>query len=161
MITLRTVTDADTAAIVALNLDVVAVTSPMDAARFETLRDAAAHCIVAEQGGEVVGFVLAMQEGDAYDGANFDWFSQRLRNFVYVDRIVISPAGRGHGLGRRLYDHVANRARALGCRVMAAEMDLDPPNTHSLHFHAKYGFGQLGTRQLDSGKTLSMQAVSL
>lgn len=161
MITLRPATDADTDAIVALNLDVVAVTSPMDAGRFVALRDAAAQCVVAEQAGAVLGFVLAMQEGDAYDGENFGWFSQRLRNFIYIDRIVIAPEGRGHGLGARLYDHVADAARAAGCRVMAAEMDLDPPNAHSLHFHGKQGFVQLGTRKLSSGKILSMQIRGL
>lgn len=161
MIELRDATPDDTNAIVALNEDVVAVTSPMDADRFRQLLDLSAHCVVAEQDGTVIGFVLAMQQGAPYVNGNFGWFSDRLNRFVYIDRIVISKAGRGHGLGGRLYDHVAAAARDAGCLVMAAEMDLDPPNEQSLKFHEKAGFVKLGTRQLDSGKTVSMQIRGL
>lgn len=161
MIHLRDATLADTATIVALNEDVVAVTSPMDDARFHHLFQLSDYCIVAEKEGEVIGFVLAMKAGAAYENGNFDWFGQRLDAFVYIDRIVISEAGRGHGIGGKLYAHVAEAAKATGCTVMAAEMDLEPPNVGSLNFHEKAGFTKLGTRALDSGKIVSMQVLDL
>ena len=161
MIRLRDATLADTATIVALNRDVVAVTSPMDDARFHHLFELSDYCIVAEKEGQVLGFVLAMTAGAAYENANFDWFGQRLDKFVYIDRIVISKDGRGHGIGGKLYGHVAEAAKATGCTVMAAEMDLEPPNVGSLNFHEKTGFVKLGSRALDSGKIVSMQALDL
>lgn len=161
MITLRDATLDDTDTIVALNEAVVAVTSPMDAARFGELLGLSSHCVVAEKDGAVVGFVLAMQAGAGYENGNFNWFSDRLSNFVYIDRIVVGPEGQGHGLGGRLYEHVAEAAKAGGCLVMCAEMDLEPPNEQSLAFHATSGFVRLGKRQYDSGKIVSMQVKGI
>ncbi len=157
----RPATPDDAAAIVALNAAVVAVTSPMDHAGFRALVEISAFCDVAQQHGEVLGFVLAMQDGAAYANGNYQWFADRLTRFIYIDRIVIGDRARGLGLGTRLYDHAADQALRRGSLVMAAEMDLVPANPGSLHFHKKRGFVELGTRTLDSGKTVSMQIKSL
>lgn len=160
-ITLRPATPEDIATLVALNDAVVAVTSPMDADQMRALMQIAAHCVVAEHHNQIAGFVLAMQMKAPYANGNFSWFGARLNNFIYVDRIVIADEGRGQGLGKRLYDHIATQARAAGNLVMAAEMDLDPPNHGSLKFYAQAGFFRLGTRALDSGKVVSMQVKGL
>lgn len=151
----------DTGAIVALNDAVVAVTSPMDAARFETLHALCSFCTVVERGAEVIGFILAMQNGAAYDNGNFQWFADRLNRFVYIDRIVLGEAARGLGLGTKLYDHLADQAQRQGSLIMAAEMDLVPANPGSIAFHRKYGFVEIGTRALESGKVVSMQIRGL
>ncbi|WP_299586342.1 GNAT family N-acetyltransferase [uncultured Tateyamaria sp.] len=161
MITFRTPKPQDTETIVALNEAVVAVTSPMDSARFLHLLDLSDFCIVAEDAGAVIGFVIAMQDGAPYDNANFAWFSERLNKFVYIDRIVIGAGGRGKGLGKQLYDQVSAAAKAQGRLVMAAEMDLVPPNEGSLGFHKKSGFVALGERTYDTGKVVSMQIKNL
>ena len=70
---------------------------------------------------------------------------------------MIGEAARGHGLGRRLYDDLAQAAVRQGSLLMAAEMDLVPANPGSIAFHRQYGFVELGTRSLDSGKVVSMQ----
>lgn len=160
-ITLRPATLDDTAAIVALNAAVVAVTSPMDHPGFQALLAISAFCDVAQQRGEVLGFVLAMQNGAAYANGNYQWFAERLNRFVYIDRIVIGDRARGLGLGTMLYDHVTDQAVRRGSLVMAAEMDLIPANPGSLDFHKKRGFVEIGTRRLDSGKTVSMQIKGL
>lgn len=160
-IILRSATLGDTATIVALNAAVVAVTSPMDDARFHALLAVSSFCTVVERDGAVIGFILAMQNGAAYDNGNFQWFADRLNRFVYIDRIVIGEAARGLGLGRTLYDHLANAARQQGSLTMAAEMDLVPANPGSIAFHARYGFVELGTRTLDSGKIVSMQVKGI
>lgn len=160
MYLIRQATLQDTPAIVALNAAVVAVTSPMDDQGFAALLAISAFCDVVQQDDQVIGFVLAMREGAAYENGNFQWFADRIRRFVYIDRIVIGAQGRGLGLGTRLYDHVADAARREGCLIMAAEMDLIPPNPGSLSFHARRGFVQLGTRNLPN-KTVSMQIVGL
>lgn len=161
MITLRDAAPDDTAAIVAMNAAVVDVTSPMDAERLAHLREIAAYALVAEKAGGIVGFILAIECGAPYENANFEWFSQRLRNFVYVDRIVIAAEGQGAGLGRQFYAQVANAAVARGCLLMAAEMDLEPANAQSLSFHEKLGFAELGQRRYESGKVVSMQVRGL
>ena len=160
-VALRSATLDDTAAIVALNDAVVAVTSPMDAARFRALHAVSTYCTVVERGSQVIGFILAMQNGAAYDNGNFDGFADRLTRFVYIDRVVIGDAARGLGLGTTLYDHLATQARRRGSLIMAAEIDLVPANPGSIAFHRKYGFVELGTRTLDSGKIVSMQVTGL
>jgi len=152
---------ADIPAFVALNAGVVDVTSPMDAARCAGLLALAEGTLVAEEAGEVVGFVLAMYQGAGYQNDNFQWFTDRLNNFVYVDRIVIGAAGRGKGLGTKLYGALAEQAQAKGALVMAAEMDIEPPNETSLAFHKARGFVPLGTRTYESGKVVSMQVKGL
>ena len=158
---IRPATDADIPAIAALNAAVVDMTSPMDADRCRHLMSLAAWCLVAEHDGEVVGFVLAMRDGAPYNNGNFAWFSDRLLDFVYIDRVVVGDRGRGLGLGGRLYDGICDLARPAGCRKMAAEMNVAPPNIASLNFHKARGFKELGTRALEKGVTVSMQATDI
>lgn len=158
---LRPARPADIPALVALNAEVVELTAPMDAGRCAQMIQMASSCLVAEQDGSVIGFVLVMYASDAYDGENFAWFGARLKRFAYVDRIVIGAAARGLGLGRRFYERVAEDARAAGCLTLTAEMNLLPPNETSLAFHAANGFAELGTRSYPDGKVVSMQVKGL
>jgi len=158
---IRNARKEDAAQISALNDVFVAVTSPMDEARFLHLLALSGYCLVAEVESTVVGFVIAMRSGVPYDNDNYRWFDARLSEMVYVDRIVLASDTRSHGIGAQLYDRLGELALADGCCVMTAEMDVDPPNTHSLHFHAKRGFCEKGERILAGGKKVSMQSCPL
>jgi predicted GNAT superfamily acetyltransferase len=151
--------DADT--ITALNEVFVSVTSPMDSERFRELFKLSSYCLVAEAPNEVLGFVMAMTNGAPYDNGNYKWFDDRVSDMVYVDRIVLASEARGQGVGRVLYRYLSELALGAGCSVMTAEMDIDPPNAHSVHFHRMLGFAEIGQRTLDSGKRVSMQSVAL
>lgn len=151
----------DAGQISALNDVFVAVTSPMNEARFLHLLALSGYCVVAEVDSTVVGFVIAMRSGAPYDNDNYRWFDTRLSEMVYVDRIVLARDSRGRGIAAQLYEHLGELAIADGCCVMTAEMDLDPPNTHSLHFHKKRGFVEQGRRVLEGGKTVSMQSCPI
>ena len=153
--------DQHVAAVVALNESVVKVTSPMDASRFNYLYELSTVKLVAEMDGDIVAFVMAMADGSAYDNANYHWFSERLEQFLYVDRIVVSGACRGLGVGRLLYSQLHAAARQAQLPTLCAEIDLVPANPTSLRFHKKAGFTQMGTRLLDSGKQVSMQTCAV
>ena len=45
--------------------------------------------------------------------------------------------------------------------LITCEFDIDPPNPVSAHFHARQGFREIGRRQLDGGKTVSMQILDV
>lgn len=158
---IRLASEADAAQIAELNEGFVAVTSPMDETRFLALFSLSSYCLVAEEKGRLLGFVIAMRNGAAYDNGNYAWFDERVEAMVYVDRIVLASGARGRGLGGALYDELSSMARADGCKVMTAEMDIEPPNEHSLYFHSKRGFAEHGQRMLDSGKRVSMQGRDL
>jgi len=151
----------DAAAIAELNEVFASVTSPMDAERFLALFALSSFCLVAENTDAILGFVIAMKNGAPYDNVNYQWFEARVPDMVYVDRIVLASDARGKGVGRQLYRYLSELAVGADCRTMTAEIDIDPPNEHSVYFHAKLGFSEMGRRTLDSGKRVSMQSVAL
>lgn len=125
------------------------------------LLDLAEVALVAEREGEVVAFLLGFIDGAAYPNGNYEWFAARLKQFFYVDRIVVSEACRGEGIGRSMYGWVEAWARKAGMLSMAAEINVQPPNLVSLNFHRTHGFVPVGTRTLEGGKQVSMQVRSL
>jgi uncharacterized protein len=65
-------------------------------------------------------------------------------DFVYVDRVVTSPAARGKGYARALYGELFQRAKSAGHTRIACEVNLDPPNPASDDFHASLNFHEVG-----------------
>jgi predicted GNAT superfamily acetyltransferase len=155
----RDSTPDDYPALLALNDASVAVLSPLDAARLETMLEDAACCRVADDGA-VRAFVIAFREGACYDSENYRWFDARYPRFLYVDRVVVDSAFRGEGLGRRLYEEVFALARRHDVPAVTGEFDLDPPNPASARFHARQGFVEVGRQVLANGKTVSLQAAT-
>ena len=152
---LRDAVKSDWAAILALNEESVQFLSPMDSARLTQLAKAAHYLRVIEQHGKITAFLLAFRKSDDYDGANFAWFSARFEDFLYVDRIVVSPAFRGAKLADRLYDDLEALARATGVTRITCEVNVEPPNPVSLRFHARRGFREADQRRY-AGKTVAM-----
>ncbi|WP_315762011.1 GNAT family N-acetyltransferase [Sphingomonas sp. Y38-1Y] len=65
----------------------------------------AAEAVIAERGGEPVGFALWFH--------NFStWKGQR---GLYLEDLYVTPAARGHGVGRALLIHLAQIAVQRGC----------------------------------------------
>jgi len=80
---------------------------------------------VAERDGELVGFLVG-------------FLSQTLPEEAYVHFVGVSPAERGTGLGRELYERVFAAARAHGRTRLSCVTS--PLNGGSLAFHAALGF---------------------
>lgn len=156
-------TPADLPAVLALNAANVPHVGALDAAKLARLWGEAFALRVARVDGEgdgevgaVVGFMLAMVEGAAYESLNYLWFAARYPRFTYVDRIAVAEGWRGLGVGRRLYGDVEALARAAGRGAggwLTCEVNLAPPNPGSLAFHARLGFAGVGERWDDGGAT--------
>ena len=158
---LRDASPSDFPAILALNEAFVAVLSPLDGERLAQLHAQAALHRVIEQDGRIEAFLLAFREGTDYGGANYRWFAQRYARFLYVDRIVVAGRGQAQGVGSRLYGDVCALASRDAVPLITCEYDIDPPNPVSAHFHARQGFREVGRRQLDGGKRVSMQVLDV
>lgn len=159
---IRDASNADFERILALNAMFVQETSAMDLVRLQQLHALAFHLRVVAVDGEVAAFLLAMRDGAAYANDNFEWFSARYPQFVYVDRIVVDATAAGRGLGRRLYDDLFERTRALGIDIVACEYNLEPPNPASKAFHDRFGFVETGRQYAASGtKLVSLQIKNL
>jgi len=101
--------------------------------------------------GQVAAFMMAMQEGQPYQSLNYLWFADRYEKFVYVDRIAVSSAFKGRGIGRALYSNIENFARDVA-PVLTCEVNLIPLNADSLAFHRKLGFTEVGQQDTEGGK---------
>ena len=157
---LRDAAPADFACICALNLAEVVHTSPMDEARLAVLAGLSCWFRVGCIDGEVSAFLLAMRDGVRYENDNYQWFAARYPRFIYVDRVVVSPACRGMGMGRLLYEELFRHARDAGIPQVACEYNLVPPNEASRRFHDGFGFSQQGTQWLANGsKQVSLQVA--
>jgi predicted GNAT superfamily acetyltransferase len=97
---------------------------------------------------EIVGFIICMREGSAYGSENYKFFTQRLKKFLYVDRVAIDDRHRRAGLGKAIYEDIFTHAGNDNLPI-ALEVNTQPVNQPSLNFHEKMGFDQVGTRDFD------------
>ena len=101
---------------------------------------------VAEISGTPVGFINLLPPGTMdYTSANLRWLEDWGDDFIYVDRIAVSEAGRGQGTGVALYA-AAFHAYAGKISWITCEVNLRPPNPGSLRFHNRLGFQEIGRR---------------
>jgi predicted GNAT superfamily acetyltransferase len=149
-IQIRNVTVNDFAEVLKLNEAAAPNVNSVDLAKLAWFSQAAAYFRVAESGGKVAGFLIAIAAGADYPSQYFDWFCQRYTNFIYIDRIVIAEWARRQGVGFALYRDVEQYAFESAYTVVS-DVYSDPPNEVSLAFHAKYGFVDVGRQTVENG----------
>ncbi|OZG75484.1 hypothetical protein BTA51_00850 [Hahella sp. CCB-MM4] len=116
---------------------------------------------IAREEDNIAGFIVAMLPGLDYQSLNYRWFSDNYERFLYVDRIVVAPEFQGRGLGRRLYQAVAER-NPVDASILGCEVNLRPLNQNSLDFHARLGFDEVGQQDTEGGKKrVSLLALDL
>jgi uncharacterized protein len=159
---IRDCVEADYAGMLRLNLESVHFLSPLSLPQLRVLHAKAWYCRVIGDEGQVQGFLLVLKEGADHDSVNYRWFAARYSEFLYIDRIVIDACARGRRLGVKLYEDLFDCARAAGCNRVTCEFDVDPPNEASRLFHERFGFQEVGSQPVVSGKkTVSLQELVL
>ncbi len=143
-IQIRDANPADYPSVLSLNATSVEYLSPLDGERLAHLAGQSCQFQVAERGGEVIGFILALANGADYDSLNYRWFATQYQQFVYIDRIVVRSDCRGLGLARQFYQELEAWARQHAMVRLTCEVDVEPPNAASLAFHDKAGFEEVG-----------------
>lgn len=156
-IILRDAVDADTESLCVMNRMDEARLSPMDADRYAHLCTLAVYRKVAVVDDAVAGFLIGFRDGSSYESINYRWFNERMKAFFYIDRIVVDARFRKMGIARLLYQDVQAYAREHDLNWLAAEIDIEPPNTSSLAFHNAFGFSEVGTQVYGEGKMVSLQ----
>lgn len=93
----------------------------------------------------VAGFpvLVAVEEGDHVVGyGSFGPFRTKAGYWPTVEHtILLTPEGRGHGVGQALLDELVERCRAAGRRVMVA--GCDGGNVGAIRFHQRNGFHEV------------------
>ena len=152
MLDLRPPTAADLVALVDLNNAAAPAVNRLPAPDLVRLVDAAAWARVVVAGDAVVGGLVALDgPGLDYESENYAWFSDRYDSFLYVDRVVVSTARRGAGIGSGLYRAMLGHAEDVGHRVVCAEVNVRPANPGSLRFHRRHGFQPVGEQDTKGG----------
>jgi predicted GNAT superfamily acetyltransferase len=136
--------------ILKLNQGVLAQVSPMDMDALGWFEQKAACFRVAEAGGELVGFLIAVAHDSGYPSKYFGWFCDRYDRFIYVDRVIVTESARGKRVAWRLFEDVEHVA-SQRAYPLASDVYSRPPNQISLSFHDKYGFQRVGSQQVDDG----------
>ena len=97
---------------------------------------------------EIIGFIICMREGSYYGSENYKFFTQRLKKFLYVDRVAIDERHRRAGVGQAIYEDIFAQANIDNLPI-ALEVNIQPVNEPSLNFHEKMGFDKVGTKDFD------------
>ena len=97
---------------------------------------------------EIVGFIICMREGSTYGSENYKFFTQRLKKFLYVDRVVVDERHRRSGLGKAIYQDIFAYVNDKNLPI-ALEVNTEPVNQPSLKFHEKMGFEKVGSKDFD------------
>lgn len=156
--TIRDAQPHDFDAIARLNLESEHFMSRMDRARLDVLASQCAYLRVAEADRDIAAFLIGFAPGSAYTSENYRWFCERYPSFLYVDRIAVDGRFRGRGLGVALYEDFFAFARKRGIDRVVAEFDINPPNPVSARLHERFGFREVGSRQVSyADKRVSMQ----
>jgi len=160
-ISIRDVREADLPQVLALNNAAGPTILSLSPEKLRFFFDEAVYFRVAEAEGQVIGFLIAMDQGSHYTSSNFLWFKEHYPAFIYIDRIVVDSAQRGAGLGRVLYADVTSFAE-VRAPLLACEVFLQPRNDAVLLFHGTSGFQEVGQQVMtENGLPVSLLVKEL
>jgi predicted GNAT superfamily acetyltransferase len=117
----------------------------LTAAKAEWLVTHAALPLLALLDGRPAGMVMVLSDDCGYDSDYYRWFTNRYRNFLYIDRIVVANWARGQGVARQLYTHIEREADKQGLAIVA-DVYSEPPNVPSLGLHRAMGYEEIGAQ---------------
>ena len=114
--------------------------------------------LVAEYENTVVGFCMVLGPHTSYGSPNYLYLCSKLTNFIYLDRVAVTAAWQGKGIGADMYREVELRSTA---EWFALEVNTKPRNEGSLRFHAREGFVEMEECETRPGKKVSLMAKKL
>ena len=156
-VTVRDAEARDEDFILALNAACTPAVGDMTAQDYRDIAGWAHRIVIAEAGGNPLGFMILIRPGSAYPSDNYGWFEEKFGRQLYVDRVAVADSARGLGVGRALYEEALRMAADLGEERVTAEVNEDPPNPESMAFHLRLGFRHLLSRTSPRlGKVVAM-----
>lgn len=144
-------TREDLRSILEINQSFVPKVSSVDLAWMEKYLAASAYFRVYKSADKIEGFLIAMLPETEYASVNFGWFKKRYKSFLYIDRVAVSAAAHGKGIGKSLYADLFQFARDQA-DLVTCEVNIRPRNEISLGFHQKLGFQEVGQQDTGGGE---------
>jgi uncharacterized protein len=159
---LRPATVSDLADVLRLNQSALPHVSSLTPDSLRTLFEEAAWFCVAVFNNDCAGFLIALRPEATYRSENYLWFAQHFSNFLYIDRICVSPSHQRRGVASRLYAGAENFARECHIPLLTCEVNLEPENPPSLAFHDTQGFKEVSRQRTEAGtKLVSLRSKRL
>jgi len=160
-LTLSEIEQADHAGVLTLNQASQPHVNGLSLDELQQLIDWSCYRRVLRDGERIAGFLLALPTGLPYQSLNYRWFSRHYDDFVYIDRVAVSPPYQRRGLGVQLYQDLHRYAEGRTRRV-ACEVNLEPRNDPSLVFHDRLGYQAVGSQATEGGaKTVSLLVLDI
>lgn len=132
------------------------------AERLALLEREAHYFRVARIEGRLAGFLVAFEPGADYDSPNYRWFSEQFGagGFVYIDRVVVAPGCRRHGVGRVMYADLLSYAE-IRQPMLTTEVFIEPRDEVAMVFFTTQNFAEVGQQTLPNGRRVSLMAKEL
>ncbi|MCK4327355.1 MAG: GNAT family N-acetyltransferase [Candidatus Diapherotrites archaeon] len=100
------------------------------------------YCLVAEEGGEAIGFLIAYESQLLVPENEVEKEIVRKHSgFVYICQAAVRPEHTEKGVGTRLYERLL---KETGGKPLMCVISSRPRNKPSERFHEKMGFKKLG-----------------
>lgn len=159
---LRDVLPGDLDAVLALNNAAGPGIIEIGRERLTLLERQAHYFRVALIDGRIAGFLVAFEPGAEYDSPNYRWFSERFgaQGFVYIDRVVVAPGCRRHGVGRVMYADLLSYAE-IRQPMLTTEVFIEPKDDIAMVFFTTQNFAEVGQQVLPNGRRVSLMAKEL
>ena len=154
-VAIRDVTCADLPTVLAINEQPVPAVNSLSWGRMDCFARVAAYFRDAQIGPELAGFLICLAPEADYPSPNLRWLNERCMDFLYIDRVAVTPALHRRGVARALYRDAAGAAEERFHQI-ACEVNVRPPNPQSLALHARLGFQALGFQDHGSVKVQYM-----
>jgi hypothetical protein len=154
----RNIKDADLPRVLEINNANTPGVSELTISDLETDIKNCLHALAIDnQHGEVCAFCITFAPDAPDAGVNHQWFAERHKSFVYLDRIAIDSNHQNRGLGALLYQTVEQRMlNSTEYLLLCCEVNLEPPNPGSMRFHKRIGFTEVGQQSPQQGYVVSL-----
>ena len=157
-IIIRQLREADLDAVWSINQENVPAVGEETRDDLAKIHEQSTIALVAEVSNQVVGFCMVLLPGAEYGSPNYEFFCERLDDFIYLDRVAVTSNFQGKGIGAALYSEVEKLSDAMW---FALEVNTKPRNDGSLRFHAREGFVQMEELETRPGKMVSLMVKKL
>ena len=103
--------------------------------------------------GEIIGFLNALLPSKDYKSEHYKWFNDRYESFIYVDRIIFNKSYQNQWYGTIFYNDLMTSIKNNSLDIVC-EINTIPYNKQSIRFHKKYGFKEVGRKDINIEKSV-------
>jgi uncharacterized protein len=157
MFSIRKLAHSDNAQVLSLNAKAQPHVAHLDANELHRLQSLSQAHLVAEENAAILGYALAFDRNDAYDGEEFLALRSLIpQAFLYIDQVVVLGSAQKSGIGRSLYNALEQAALLRHADCLCCEVNTTPPNPDSLAFHTRLAFSSLGAFATRDGRDVAL-----